>query len=895
MTVPEHQPERPLFPNLMQLQPRVPMAVWYVLRILSVSSALATVILLFVMPSVGLKLWWGLLVPLLPLLWFSAPGLWRNVCPMATLNQLPRLFNFTRKLPQPQWLKNYSYLVGICLFLTIVPARKALFNTNGTAVALLMLSALGCAFLGGVIFRGKSGWCSSICPLLPVQRVYGQTPFVIIRNSHCEPCLGCAKNCYDFNPTAAYLADLYDADPHYAGYRKFFAAAFPGLVFGFYLLPNPPAIDLLSLYLSMAAIMVLSLGTFQLLVTFARVSANNLTALFGATALNAYYWFASPVLFGTIFGAFGLTVPSAAVWGLRAIVFSASVLWLARTYGKEEKFLEHTAVSSGVQIGSPEVLHAHRTATAGQPVLTLLPDRREILATPGTTVLEVLEKAGLHVETGCRMGMCGADPICVAEGSDQVSEAGPDERDTLRRLGLGAQTRLACCARMVGSATISLTPEPASGADGDGVAGPPVDPNIKQVVIIGNGIAGITAADHVRRMHPDCHVQVVARERHHLYNRMGITRLIYGRSAMSGLYLQPEQWYDDRRIDCWLNTRAIAIQPRERQVLLGTGEALAYDRLILAMGSAATAPPIDGFGLPGTSALREADDIMQLRAFIQEYRCREVIVSGGGLLALEGAHALLKMGLNVTVLERGPWLLRRQIDRRAADLLLQQLQALGLRILVDAELARVEGDHQVRRVQLKDGRTLDCDYVLACVGITPNVALAREAGLAIGRGILVDDHLRTSDPDIYAVGDVAEFEGEVTGLWPVAVDQARTAALNALGGDATYQPPVLPTALKVAGIDLCSLGQFEATSPDMVAIVNEGVDGSTYRKLVIDRGRVVGGILLGHAQDLPLVSAAIRDARDVSTRLESLRAGYWDALADDRQSEPVLTASAIRS
>src|SRR5262249_7078464 len=150
-----------------------------------------------------------------------------------------------------------------------------------------------------------------------------------------------------------------------------------------------------------------------------------------------------------------------------------------------------------------------------------------------------------------------------------------------------------------------------------------LNPAVKRVVVVGNGIAGITAADNIRRLSPDVDIQVVAREKHHLYNRMGITRLIYGRSAMSGLYLQAEQWYEDKHIDCWLNTMAEATQPAEHQTLLGRGEALRSDRLILAMGSRATTPQVEGFGMPGTSALREADDIMELRAFVQQFHCRE--------------------------------------------------------------------------------------------------------------------------------------------------------------------------------------------------------------------------------------------------------------------------------
>src|SRR4051812_5567845 len=240
---------QPLFPNYMQMQPRIPLAVWQALRVLTVSGALGLCIVLFFYPQFGLLLWWGLLVPSLPLIWFVAPGLWRNVCPLAASNQVPRLFGFSRGLTLPGWLKEYYYVIGIVLFFALASARKLIFNQSGPATALLILGALLAAFVGGLIFKGKSGWCSSLCPLLPVQRLYCQTPFLVVRNGHCVPCVGCTKNCYDFTPGVAYLADVNDDDRHYKAYRRFFAAAFPGFILAFFNLPSPPAIAVGMMYL----------------------------------------------------------------------------------------------------------------------------------------------------------------------------------------------------------------------------------------------------------------------------------------------------------------------------------------------------------------------------------------------------------------------------------------------------------------------------------------------------------------------------------------------------------------------------------------------------------------------------------------------------------------------
>jgi nitrite reductase (NADH) large subunit len=357
---------------------------------------------------------------------------------------------------------------------------------------------------------------------------------------------------------------------------------------------------------------------------------------------------------------------------------------------------------------------------------------------------------------------------------------------------------------------------------------------------------------------------------------MAITRLIYGRSAMSGLYLQPDAWYDERKITCWLNTQVTRVECDARTVTLATGEKLPYDRLILTSGSASLVPPIDGFGMPGTFVLREAEEAMEIRAFVQEHQCRRAVIGGGGLLGLEAGYALHKLGMAVSVLERGEWLLRRQLDARGSGFLRQYLETMGMDIIVQAETAAPLGDGRVSQVLLKDGRTLPCDLLLVAVGIQPNVDLARAAGLQVNRGIIVDAAMRTSAPDVFAAGDVCEFERQVPGLWPVAVEQARVAAFNAMGGQEVYRETVPVTTLKVVGIDITSIGRFEPRSEDeiVIALFSE----HRYRKLVIAGGKIVGAILLGFPLYAPAVSAAIKSGVDVGDRLDDLRAGGWEIL-----------------
>jgi NAD(P)H-nitrite reductase large subunit len=437
---------------------------------------------------------------------------------------------------------------------------------------------------------------------------------------------------------------------------------------------------------------------------------------------------------------------------------------------------------------------------------------------------------------------------------------------------------MACVARAHGPVVLTLDRTQAAKVT-DGTPATAHDASVQRLVILGHGIAGVTAADYARRRHPDCEIHLIGRESHTLYNRMAISRLIYGRSAMQGLYLQPESWFGEHRIETWLNTQAAELDPASRQVRLATGESLNYDRLILATGSRSRLPDIAGIERAGAFVLREADDAIALRAYAQRRAVRQAVVAGGGLLGLEAAYAIHKLGVTVTVLERGPWLLRRQLDARCAELLQRYLEGLGIRVWLEAETAALDGAERVREVVLQDGRRLPCELFLAAAGVQPNIELAQAAGLRVNQGVIVDAYLRTSQPDIYAVGDVCEYDGQVPGLWPVAVEQGKVAALNAVGGREHYAPSTPVTALKVAGINLTSMGRFTPQSDAEVEIVLEEAAGSRYRKLLVADGRIAGAILLGYPVEAAAVARIVKAGGDVSAQMEALRTGRWEGLA----------------
>ncbi len=879
----------PTFRNYLELPRRVPIAFWHAIRTLSIITYLVLCVALFVRPAGAEFAFFKVIVPLLPILFFVAPGLWRNICPLAAANQAPRWFGFSKAATAPGWLSRRGYLIAIILFFGIAGARLALFNTNGTATGILLSVTIINAFIAGVSFKGKSGWCSSMCPLLPLQRVYGQTPFVLVANTHCSTCVACTKNCYDFKPQVAYQADLYDPDPQWSAPRKLFASALPGFVLGFFTLLNHHGMSNLHLYGQLALYLAASIASFYAVEALLPLSVSMVTAIYGAVAINIFYWYGAPIVDNSIHTITGATVPWLR-WPIRIVVALLTVVWISRTYWVERRFLEESGASRQLIQITPTASKAleEKTASDDEAEVQFLPADSPVPVEIGMSLLEVAEREGLSIEAGCRMGVCGADPVAVKGGMECLTEPDEEELNTLRRLGLASSTRMACCARLEsGSVQVSLTPEPGEGP-GEGARPTQFDRSITSVVVLGNGIAGVTAADFVRRGHPDCEVHLVGMESHVLYNRMGISRLVYGRSAMTGLYLLAEQWYEDNGITAWLNTMARQIDLRSRRVLLGTGEALAFDRLILAMGSSSTVPPIEGFGAPGTFVLRSAADAMDIRGYVQQNGSRTAVVAGGGLLGLEGAHALHQLGLRVIVLERGKRLLSKQIDPRCSELVEAHFARLGIHVSYGAETKSLGGDGRIQTVTLADGRTLPCDVFLAAVGIKPNLSLAAEAGIAVNRGVVVDDRMQTSAPGVYAAGDLAEHDGLVLGLWPIAAKQGETAAVNALGGDSRLTAEIPACILKGVDLELTSIGQLEPGPGDEV-IVTEDARLPSYRRLVVSRGVLTGAIVLGHhPDDLAAAMTAVKKGQllDAST-LAELRAGNWQVLKDPGRRKAV--------
>ena len=326
------------------------------------SAYLLLCVALFVWPTQALAAFFKIIVPLLPILFFLAPGLWRNICPLAAANQAARVFGFSRAATTPNWLQRRGYLIAIGLFLGIASARLVLFNASGAATGILLILTIVSAFVMGVVFKGKSGWCSSVCPLLPLQRVYGQTPFLVVANTHCNPCVSCTKNCYDFRPESAYQADLADPDPNWSRPRRLFASALPGFVLGFFLLLGHPDLGTGPVYARLSLFVLGSVGLFFTLIALVPRAEPLAVAVWGAVAISLFYWFGVDVLAGGITTLFGVDA-TVIRWPTRVLVLALSVIWVSRTVATHRRFLAQTPARGVATVSLP--LPAIRTRGGG--------------------------------------------------------------------------------------------------------------------------------------------------------------------------------------------------------------------------------------------------------------------------------------------------------------------------------------------------------------------------------------------------------------------------------------------------------------------------------------------------------------------------------------------------
>jgi nitrite reductase (NADH) large subunit len=367
------------------------------------------------------------------------------------------------------------------------------------------------------------------------------------------------------------------------------------------------------------------------------------------------------------------------------------------------------------------------------------------------------------------------------------------------------------------------------------------------LVIVGNGMAAARLVEELTKTAQGRYaIAVIGDERRLAYNRVLLSSVLAGETGSHEIELKPAAWWRDRGVTLKYGCLATEIDVGRRELKIANEESVAFSRLVLATGSTPLRLNVPGADLAGVNTFRDSRDVDLLLTLAAQRK--RVVVVGGGLLGLEAAYGLAKAGATVTLVHLMDRLMERQLDAPAAELLKSLVERKGIKIMLNASTSRIHGETHVEGVELTDGRRIDADAVIFAAGIRPNIALAKDAGIPVNRGIVVDDHLQTSVPGIFAVGECAEHRGICYGLVEPAYEQTHVLGRHLAGKAAAYQGSLVATNLKVSGVSVFSAGDFVGAEGTETIVLNDFRHG-TYKKLVISDGRLSGAVLVGDAGD----------------------------------------------
>ena len=395
-----------------------------------------------------------------------------------------------------------------------------------------------------------------------------------------------------------------------------------------------------------------------------------------------------------------------------------------------------------------------------------------------------------------------------------------------------------------------------------------------RAVIVGSGLAGTMAAKTLRELDQEVEIEIFGEEKHPYYPRPNLIEFIAGRLPFDRLFAFPPDWHSRQRIEVYPGRKIGRIRPAEKKIETADGKAIPYDVLLLANGGRAASLPIRGSDRKGVFALRTLDDALAILEYMKDHP--RAVVIGGGLLGLEIARALKTAGAEVGVVEFFDRLLPRQLDPDAAAILKGQIEKLGIGVRLGTVTEEILGEGEAKGLRFQGGEGMEADMVVIAAGVRPEIGQAREAGLAVNRGVVADDCLQSSAEGIFVAGDAVEHRGTVYGIIPASFEQSRAAAYNMLGIEKPYSGTVPSNTLKVAGLAVTSVGlvnpETDASEVLARAIPEEGV----YKKLVLKDGLLVGAIWMGTKKGVPEISRLVALNKNVGHRKADLLEDAFD-------------------
>ena len=380
-------------------------------------------------------------------------------------------------------------------------------------------------------------------------------------------------------------------------------------------------------------------------------------------------------------------------------------------------------------------------------------------------------------------------------------------------------------------------------------------------IIVGGGPAGTIAADEIRKRNSTAHIEIISKEDVIGYNRPMLTKGIMRAIDMKGFFIRDYSWYLENKIHITLDKEVVSIDPETKTIKLNDGTSKKYDKLILTTGAESSMPPLGGLDKKGVFVLRSLKDVENVKDYIKECGKKAAVI-GAGVLGLEAASELNKMGLDVTIIQRSKIIMGKQLDEEGSRLLEKAIMAKGAKTRTGVDIIGIQGEEKATGVILGEGQVVPADIVIISAGVRENTKLAEDAGAEVSKGIVVNDKMETGLADVYAAGDCARFEGTNYAIWPQAVNMAKVAARNATGEEASYKGTIPSVSFVGFGTSVFSVGDHgnqEGLSYESKEYLDE--EKIIYRKYYFVDGKFTGGILIGDTSKLTQLLKAYEEKR----------------------------------
>ncbi|MBS7649999.1 MAG: FAD-dependent oxidoreductase [Candidatus Bathyarchaeia archaeon] len=397
-----------------------------------------------------------------------------------------------------------------------------------------------------------------------------------------------------------------------------------------------------------------------------------------------------------------------------------------------------------------------------------------------------------------------------------------------------------------------------------------------EYVIIGNSVAAVAAVEAIRNHDGDGKILIISDEPYSAYSRPLITYALAGKISEDTIFYRDKSFYDKNKVKTILGVKATSLNTKEKYITLKDGDKIYFNKLLISTGGIPISPNIQGRDLHGVFTFTKFDDLKRIRKYIDQYRVGETVVVGGGLIGLKTVEALTMLKMKVSIIELADRILSATFDKKASSIIEQSLRKIGCEVITGNTVSKIKGRGRVSAVILKDGKKINCDMVIFAIGVTPNIDLVRNTDIKTNRGIIVDSHMQTNVPDIYAAGDVAEGLDLTAGvtrpiaIWPNAYRQGSIAGCNMAGITKEYTGGIVMNSIELCNLPTISMGLTDPKGDEYETIEYYNDEKQVYKKIVLKENNIVGAIFINNIDRAGIYRNLIIDKVDISSFKEHI-------------------------